>query len=388
MSVTFKVLLRGSPLRRTYVSHFDFLRVPQTLFFRTDENGSVTIRNTGTTTLDPSGPSGTISVRVYAQNAVARVLDGNFPIPIEVSQSFSVAQGGSININTDSEQQDHFRIMDACLTAYDAVFRDFSPFNRSSRQAFPFGVEPSVVATRNKLPRIEVVYPDNSPVPLAFVEPVSIGTGFPLIHIKNKTLDLRLFGGSGTDATLIPHELAHALYFSLMSAVTRASVEAQYLGWITSRIASGLPPFHNTDLATSPFVAWIEALGLFSERFFFFRQRHSPPLIGVALRQAFFRDELSSKPLLKSTALTGYRPAGVIQSGKLVPALTGENVEGAVYGAVFLDFARRVGLREAVGRYLRSSTENVLRFDDFRNLIINETDFDSDIIEVANTWIL
>ena len=62
------------------------------------------------------------------------------------------------------------------------------------------------------------------------------------------------------------------------------------------------------------------------------------------------------------------------------------NVEGAVYGAVFLDFARRPGLREAVGRYLNSADNNVLTFDDLHNLIIDETDFDDDIREVRNTW--
>lgn len=404
MAVTFTVTLRGVPLRRTYVSHFDFFRVPQTLFFRTNEAGQVTVANAGlaNVTADPTGPSGTITVTVRAQNSVVRVLDGNFPIPVEVTQNFTVTNGAAININTNAEQQDHFRIMDSCLVAYDAVFRQFNPFNRQGRQAFPFGQAATVAATRDRLPRIEVVYPDNSPSTLAFVEPVSLGTGFPLIHIKHKSTDRRLFGvpdpvadptapipagTPDTDPTLIPHELAHALYFSLMPATTRASVEAQYLGWIISRVASGLPPFHNTTLATTPFVAWIESLGIFSERFFFFSLRRTPPLTGVPLRQAFFRDELSAAPLLQRTNLTGYSQVGNLNAARnVVPALTGDNVEGALYGAIFLDFARRVGLREAVGRYLNSSDDSVLVFDDFRNLIINETDFDNDITQVANTW--
>jgi hypothetical protein len=336
------------------------------------------------------------------------MLDGNFPVPVEVTQEFTVASGGTANINTNAEQQDHFRIMDACLDVYDTVWRQFSPFNRAGRRAFPFGTGNSIAGDRDALPRIEVVYPDNSPSVLAFVEPVSLGTGFPLIHIKHKSfnppgsapVDRRLFGvpdpvpdasdpipagTQATDPTLIPHELAHALYFALMPASTRASVEGQYLAWIASRVSSGLPPFHNTTLATTPFVAWIEALGMFSERFFFFSKRRQPALDGVALRQAFFRDELSATPLLETTGLTGYSQVGTV-NGSVVPALTGDNVEGAVYGAVFLDFARRVGLREAVGRYMNSSDNSVLRFDDFRNLIINETDFDSDIIQTANTW--
>ncbi|MGV0029459.1 hypothetical protein [Phormidesmis priestleyi] len=171
--------------------------------------------------------------------------------------------------------------------------------------------------------------------------------------IKDKSSDPRLFGANGVDATLIPHELAHALYFALMPLTTRASVETQYMGWITSRVASGLPPFHNTNLATTSFVAWIESLGIFSERFFFFSRKHIPQLTGVVLRQEFFRDELSAAPLLQN--LTGYSQAATLNAGNVVPAFTGDNVEGALYGAIFLDFARRRGLGEAVGRYLNSS---------------------------------
>ena len=409
--ITLTITLQGNPLRRTYVSHFDFFRIPQTMFFRTNDAGSVTISNAGANaTANPTGPTGSTTVKVHAQNAVVRMLDGNFPVPVEVTQDFTLSDGGTININTNAEQQDHFRIMDLCLTVYEAVFRQFSPFNRATRGAFPFGQSASIVETKNRRPRIEVVYPDNSPATLAFVEPVSLGTGFPLIHIKHKSfnppgsnpVDRRLFGvpdpvadaanpipagTSPTDPTLIPHELAHALYFALMPASTRASVELQYLAWIADRTASGLPPFHNTALATSPFVAWIECLGMFSERFFFFSERRTPALAGVALRQAFFHDELSAAPLLQSTALTGYSQAGTLNAvGDVVPNFTGDNVEGALYGAIFLDFAKRRGLREAVGSYLNSSDDSVLVFDDFRNLIINETDFDDDIIQVANTW--
>jgi hypothetical protein len=400
MAVTFRVLLRGAPLRRTYVSHFDFFRVPQTLFFRTDEDGHVTVANAGNAnvTADPSGPNGTIKVRVHAQNAVVRVLDGALPLPIEVSQEFEVSNTLDANINTNAEQQDHFRIMDACLEAYDLVFRQFAPFNRSGRRAFPFGQAASILATRNMTPRIEVSYPDQGPTHLAWVEPASVGTGFPLIHLKDKNFDppgpggpdRRLFGAPDASPpvlpTLIPHELAHALYFSLMSATTRASVEGQYLAWITSRIAAGLPPFHNTGLVTNPFVAWIESLGLFAAQFFAFRRLHTPAVDGVALRKAFFRDELSASPLLEGN-LRGYLQVGRLNAAnKIEPEVTGVNVEGAVYGAVFLDFARRVGLREAVGRYLTSADNNVLTFDDLHNLIIDETDFDDDIREVRNTW--
>jgi hypothetical protein len=299
---------------------------------------------------------------------------------------------------------------------YHTVFRQFSPFRNRNRGDFPFGQSGSIEATRNRLPRIEVVYPDNSLSILAFVEPVSVGTGFPLIHIKHKAfdppgsngIDRRLFGAPDpvpdpsnpipadirVDATLIPHELAHALHFALMSEITRRSVETQYIAWITGRIAAGLPPFHNTAIATTPFVAWIESLGIFSERFFFFRNRLNPPLSGLGERRAFPLDELAAVPLLQSTNLTGFSQVGQLDTaGNVVPDVTEDNVEGAVYGAIFLDFARRVGLRNAVDQYLRSSDNNVLTFDDFRNLIITEDQdtnppraFGSEIIQAANTW--
>ncbi len=124
MALTFTVNLRGRPLRRTYVSHFDFFRVPQTVFVRTNEAGEATIGSAVSTSQ--------IRVRVHAQNAVVRVLDGSFPVPVEVSQEFTVSHGGTININTAAEQQDHFRIMASCLDVYDTVWRQFRPLTNQA----------------------------------------------------------------------------------------------------------------------------------------------------------------------------------------------------------------------------------------------------------------
>lgn len=371
MSVTFTLELRGKPLRHTYVSHFDFFRLPQTLVFRTNAEGRVTVANANAVTTNPAGPNGPITVTVHAQNNVVRVLDGTWPIPVEVTRNFEVREGGTININTDSEQQDHFRVMEACRLAYETVFRQYRPFNRRSRSLFPLGQSGSIAATRSRTKRLEVVYPDRGVQPESYVEPISLGTGYPLIHLKENFMA----------PAPIAHELAHALHFSLMSGTTRASVEAQYLAWLSGRVTAGLPAFHNTMLATTPFIAWVEAFGLFAERFYRFSVGAGAQLEGAERRRAFFRDELSS-----NRSLGGAQVGKVDETGSVEPIARGDNVEGAVYGAIFLDFARRVGLREAVGQFLGSASENVLRFDDFRNLIITETDFDADIVAVANTW--
>ena len=106
--ITITIHLNGNPLRRTYVSHFDLLRVPHTLFFRTNDLGQVTISNAGVTFGDPNGPAGATDITVHAQNVVARVLDAN--LGVEVSQRFTVSNGSIVNITTTAQQRNHFRI--------------------------------------------------------------------------------------------------------------------------------------------------------------------------------------------------------------------------------------------------------------------------------------
>jgi hypothetical protein len=243
------------------------------------------------------------------------------------------------------------------------------------------------------LPRLELRYPENDLLApgLTWVEPSGLTTGYPVLHIKHRSQEGRLFGeadanNATNDPSLIPHELAHALHFSLLPANVRVAAEARYAGWIAGRVANGQPPFHNTTLATDPFVAYIEALGLFSERFFFFAKRVRPDLSGAQLRQAFFRDELSANPALGSgpASLQRYTQVGRLNgTGNVAPTLTGDDVEGAVYGAIFLDFARREGLREAVGHVMRSKA---LEFDDWRNFVIRNTALDNSVTAVANAW--
>lgn len=355
MSVTFAVQLRGRPLRGA------------------EEHG---VRH-----------AQEVDVRVHCQNSVVRVLDGGFPVPVEVTQEFQVTHNGVININTEAEQQDHFRVLEQCQIVYDSVFRQFSPFNRSRRRAFPFGQAAGIAATRNRTPRVEVVYPDNGPSPLAFVEPVSVGTLGPLMHINTSrsTID------SSATRTWPPPSSPTSLPTPCTSRSCRHPRGPRWRRstWPGSPSARprGLPPFHNTTAATTRFVAWIEALGLFAERFHIFGRNLEPPLTGVALRQAFFRDELSASPDLASAGIDGYLQVGKVGSaGDVVATVTGDTVEGAVYGAVFLDLARRFGLREMVGHYLNSAVDNVLTFDDFSNLLISDTDLDAGVLEARQTW--
>jgi len=112
-----------------------------------------------------------------------------------------------------------------------------------------------------------------------------------------------------------------------------------------------------------------------------------PAQSGQALRQNFFPDELYLEPDL-ADLFDDYVQAG-LRSGTGVEAkITGDDVEGILYGAVFLDLARRVGLREVVGRHLNSGPVTVSTFDDCSNLLLDDPDMDytDDILAVRATW--
>jgi hypothetical protein len=376
--VTANVSVDGQPLKRTYVEHTGPGGIGSLGFAMTDQNGSFTF--------DASFIANHVDIKVYCQNSVIRVLDGGTLVPLPVYQQFAaVGNGDAVSIG---QQKDHFKIMARALDVYDIVWRQFRPYNNSNRQAFPLGQRSSIRDTFADSRRIELSYPDNMPQPLAFSEPAGLGnSGYPLVHIKDRAMDGRLFGEADAkapqhDASLLPHELGHAFHFSAMAAGTRLSIEAQYIGFIATHIAN---PYHQVDKPTTPFVAFIEAAGIFSERFFAFAKQVAPGQSGVGLRQAFFRDELGPQSLA-GVLVDPYTNVGRRNAaGAVVPVLTNNDVEGAVYGAVYLDFASRVGLKEAVGLVVDS---NATSFAEFRQYVLGRGNaaWTTAINAVRATW--
>jgi len=232
------------------------------------------------------------------------------------------------------------------LDAYDLGLREFPPYNQQERGDFPFGRKATLEETMNSLPRVELSFPDRFPSPLSFVEPVNTRTSYPLIRIKEN--DERLFGSDVENRTLVAHELGHALHFAFLPLRLRVAVETKYALWLTRRVLNGQPPFHSAASPTSPFVAYIEAFGLFSERHVIHKVKN-PDLNGLALHQNFFYSERNRA------------------AGNVMP-LTGADVEGAVMGTLFVDFADSplTGLGFVVNTYVSSCA---LSFDDYRNFI-------------------
>jgi hypothetical protein len=321
------------------------------------------------------------------------VVDDSDLIPgtAHIFEDFNVATGDVVDVGSFVS---HFAILAQAQDVYDTVWRQFRPYNRDSRGPFPLGRKPSVKDTFAQSPTCEAAFPDQFPIAtLTFVEPVGVfNNSMPIVHVKT---DDRLFGTATDDPSLMPHELGHVFTWAAQTSGTRTVLESSYLAYLTAQAATGGAVTHSFDQTTSPLVAWIEAGGIFSERFFFFAKLVAPQLTGGPLRTAFVNDELATDRSLPDVLLdaspragqfgTGLRLAPGIPPGAvppidpallvrlrgrqpvaalqaLTPSLTGNDVEGAVYGAVYLDFARRVGLREAVGLVIESNATTFAEF--------------------------
>jgi hypothetical protein len=137
----------------------------------------------------------------------------------------------------------------------------------------------------------QIAYPISNPG-MTWVEPADIGNrNLPLAHLEDKSNDYRLFGINASLPTLMPHELGHIYHSAALTDANRLAIEASYAAYIAINI---LNPHHGINFSTSPFIVFIEVLGTFSKRFYFFAKLVEPNLSGLRFRQAFWRDELSA----------------------------------------------------------------------------------------------
>jgi hypothetical protein len=359
--------------------------------YMTDDEGRVRDENDD---LGINAPTRSADIRIHCQNSVARVLDGR-RANIAVSQDRAIRDGDVVNLDTNAEQQAHYAVLNRCLLVYDVVFRQFRPYATRSAPDFPLGRarSGSLQATKDQRKRIEVSYPSEfRPGDVAFVEPKSQSTAYPLVHLRPQNSP-NLFGAvGGARPTLIPAEFAHALHFSLFDDVGRDRIQNTYLGWILSDIANGGNGRHAMGRRTSPEVAFIEALDHFSHRFAEYvrevvqggtstllRQQAMTPQI----RQDFFRRELSGSPVLGPAVATFDNRSRIVPNS----AFNGGDDEASVYGCIFVDFARRVGLLTAVNAYLRSAAAGVFTFGAFRRWIRdNASEHLAQLDQARRTW--
>lgn len=301
----------GNPLRRVYVEHFfrDYM---------TDQDGCVAI-----------DASGTIEVRVHAHNPVVRMDDGGaFALP--VSQVVRVADGQTRRI---TDQSEWFAAAENFRRVYDDGLRTLPPWNGAE---FPSARvrNPSLASYNAGVGTLRSVWPDQGVAVRAWVEGASlVGTGdfslflgFPLVHLKQ---------GDETDLDTIAHELGHALHFSRISNAVRLGLEVNYGVFL----ATDPDKFHCFERRTNPTVAWIEVFGLFAADWF--------ATAGAADREQAFYD----RAIRQRVQLLNPNPA--CEDREPGP-MFGDDVEGAIYLALFHDFARHeaVGLDFVVESYV------------------------------------
>jgi hypothetical protein len=353
-------------------------------------------------------------IRIICQNPIVRVNDGD-NLNIGVYQEMSITDGVTVNLNDISEQDDYYAILNRAELTYEVVFRPLSFFANQADPEFPLGRKASLRETRDQPKRIDLIYPDHSVAPMAWVEPKRLVDNFPLMHIKRRDIDNRLFGEGGAAPTLIPHELAHALHFSTLTEAQRGRAQDAYAAFILTSPLSGVGPFHGFDVPTTPEVAYIEAGGFFSENFMEFMRARQPGASTLVRPQEITETIQAEFVSSEWTRLTSGAPflaalnalpslfsriprflGAVIATpppprfpllwtrGLLRPTVTDGNVEGAIYSAIFVDFAATVGLDFAASSYFAA---NAINFDEYRTFINDEHPQHARALETArNFW--
>ena len=312
---------------------------PRQFLATTDSSGVVTV---------PSDELRPGRLRVLAINPVGRVVahtacSRHQPLGVATAQ-LAFARGRVDEwtmINNGGETTAEFAVLAALWRAYETVFRPVIG-------SVPFPVPP------------RIVFPDRSPAVVAFVEPLTWPTGQPRMRMPaayptGAAIDFTAVGGGG----MLAHELAHLVHFAHLSLRCRTAVGARYLAWLASAAVRTGAPFHHTTARTSTTVAWLEAFGIFAERYYWYahevagtRVAASAPLPAARLARDFVADELSVQPVL-SGVMPGYFQVARLQSGKVRQLCDASDVEGGVYGRKFLMIAHESSLALAVKRFVR-----------------------------------
>lgn len=320
MSIAIRLLHQGRPLRRTMLRHRSPRSGAAAGWSMTDDEGRTLLPGSGATA---------VLVQPLAHTSVAamsgrRRRHASAPVLLRDGDEHMLPPTPDLSL------------MMATLDAYDRGLRGFAPFRAAADPDWPLTAT-STGSPRGLLtPVVALLYPDRSPARLPFVEPAAPPLGRPRIRLQRGNVDP---AGRPLDPAVLAHELAHALHFSLMPTRVRVTLESRYAAWIAARVATGQDPTHAAERRTTAFVAWLEAFGLFAERY----DRFVTGGAGgeLSARQAHF----------VATELTRWQH--LIDDPD--PA-----VEGSVYATAILQPAQEASLATAVADYLGSARHGVL----------------------------
>ncbi len=330
------VSLHGRRLPDVAVRFLDPRRGAVTAEARTDAQGRVQIE---------SDPARLRLVQVVARSSTITVLD-RFAQSAAVTRAVALPSDGTLDI---AGHRNAARVAIASLGA--VVLRRVLG-----------GCAPAHFGRVGGNP-IRVVYPDGSPARLAFVAPVSWPGGGPLVRLQKA--DVSSLGVP--DTTVLAHELAHAVHFGVMPLPVRARVAATYLGWLARQVATGGDPTHAPNRTTMPLAAWVEAFGLFGQRFDAFTVRVGSGLPAEQLHREFVEDESVGGPRLAAASNQSMLGDYVGTSPDLTDAQ--HDIEGSVYMGAIIARATVVGLPRAVADYLHSGRAGVTTLGGYRRFL-------------------
>lgn len=324
MTITITILWQDDsganvPLTRTFFKYRDANNI-----FSPEWTGQTD--DSGLATLDEVTPSAAITL--FAENPVIRMMSpGLIPLSaINAQLTRTVSDGAVLLVPNDSTPENEpFRIAMHVQDIYDRSVRLFSPFGfngpLNTQLADPTKIEGIFPGTHPRLDRS-----------LSYTEPAGTYTQYPIIHFLPKVPPTSPLFSRST----IAHEFGHALHWSQVPYWQRVQGETQYLAWL----AETLGGTHNFSVPTTPFVAWIEVFGWFVELYDAILIAN-PTLTDVQRRLQLF--SLTAHPATATPLSTTVR---------------GDGVEGALFRALFQDYASKpgIGLDFVVRTFLQSQS--------------------------------
>jgi hypothetical protein len=216
-------------------------------------------------------------------------------------------------VEIESDEREPFALMQMFKDIYDHGLRDFSTWDGEHPLIPNWNLDDDWDSDS----KIEVMYPTPENIgPLritAWTQPVGAFSEFPIIHLKSM------------NRNTAAHELGHALHFGKLPVERRRDIQRTYLQWLLSPNNR-----HHFSTQTTSFVAFIEAFGWFA---WYYALKSDNSLSGIERHKDFWNQN----------SIDGYDERG-------------DDVEGAVYAALFGAYAQTpgIGLDFVVRTYVES----------------------------------
>ncbi len=252
-------------------------------------------------------------VKIQAENNVVAVLDG-----LIVAENYLEGANNQTFILSDN-----YYLAQKLKQIYLVGLAGLGPFGATRPVNGPY-----VITAVNNSPLI---------VSAPFVEPSpTAGTALPRIHLPPLNQE---------DLGTLRHEMGHAVHMAQLGIIERDFYQAEYLAALATNPGWGVASIE------SPLVAWVEAFGDFAETI-------AHPTINGSVTIFNQVDPASTLPApfnKRGSILVGGGMTTIANN----PNLWRDDVPGAVYAVLFLEYAPRVGMNFVLNTYVDCGAHNL-----------------------------